>query len=157
MTTNFAALVLLLSLGFSAGSSASNSYENCATDKSALLRAIFDIEDNRYNMDAAFFPAKAGFESTRHIRVRYTFVDTITGEKDENCSVTFIWALGGFLLVQPPTIFQFNSLLFSPDAENMESLDLTLPIECQALVTVKEDGTCKCGKTAILDRITEQV
>ena len=135
--------------------SSAEDFTKCGTDRSVLLKALFATEDNLYQMDRVFSPARR--ESSRHIRVNYAFIDATTGIKDENCSVTYVWALGGFLLIQPPKIFQFTSLLFSTPVNNLELLSITLPTECKVLVEEDENGTCTCGNTTVLDRLTQQV
>ena len=144
------ACFLLFAISFASA----EDFTKCGTDRSVLLKALFATEDNLYQMDRVFSPAWK--PSSRHIRVNYFFIDDSTGVKDENCSVTYIWALGGFLLIQPPTIFEFTSLLFSIPVNNLEALNITLPGECNVLVDVDGNGTCTCG-SEILDRLTQQV
>ncbi len=154
-------LIVILSVGFSRAQ-----YEECGTKRSVLLKALFETGDNLYQMGGVFFQPRA--ETSRYIKVTYTFINTTTGI--EGCNVTYIWANGGFLLVQPPTIFQFTSLFVSSPANKLKNLNLKLPIECQVLVS-DNDGNCSCKttrrgeinedndnyNTTILDRLTQQV
>ena len=125
-------------------------YAECGTKKSVLLQALFETGDNMFQLGSVFFPARQS--TSRYIQVNYFFNGT-------NCNVTYYWALGAFLLVQPPTIFQFTSLLFSTPANNLTNLNLTLPRECLSLVDYNEDNdSCKCiSNDTILTRFTEQV
>ncbi len=155
------ALVVILLVNLSGAQ-----YEQCGTDELVLLKALFQTGDNLYRMGRAFFEARD--ETSRFIRVTYTFINTTT--EIEDCDVTFKWALGGFLLVQPPSIFKFTSLLFSTPANDLEpeNLNLKLPLECKVLASDK-DGNCTCSKdrrgilndesynVTILDRLTQQV
>ena len=121
-------------------------YEECGTKKSVLLQALFETGDNMFKLGNVFFPARQS--TSRYIKVNYHFNGT-------DCDVTYFWALGGFLLIQPPTIFQFTSLLFSTPANNLESVNLILPRECLPLVG-DDDCTCANNDTT-LTRFTEQV
>ena len=148
-------IAVLTCLLFVVGFSGAEDFTKCGTDRSVLLKALFTTEDNLYQMDRVFSPARK--PSSRYIRVNYFFIDNSTGVKNENCNVSYIWALGGFLLIQPPSIFEFTSLLFSIPVNNLEALNITLPGECNVLVDVDENGTCTCGRREILDRLTQQV
>ena len=147
------ALALLLLASLSSGEI--DTYAKCGTDRSVLLRALFETEDNLYQMDNVFSPARD--DSSRHIEVNYFFINTSTGIEDELCSVRYIWALGGIFLIQPPRIYEFTSLLFSTPVNELESFNITLPSECKVLLHPNEDGTCTCNNAPALDRLTEQV
>ena len=125
---------------------------NCSTERSALLKALYSTAGNSNEMDRVFYPERQ--LPSRFITVNYDFLND-DGFKD-NCTVTYYWASGGFLFVQPPKIFVFTSLLFSYPANDLIYLNLTLPSECRDLVSVNENGTCSC-KSPILDRLTQQV
>ena len=78
--------------------------------------------------------------------------------------MTYVWALGGFLLEQPPTLLQFTSLLFSVPVSNVWNLELTLPYPCRALLpNYNDDGNCTCKDDlthtagTALGRFTQQV
>ena len=129
--------------GLSAGQNVS-SYEDCAKKRNILLNALFETDGNLFELDRVFFPTR--IPTSRYIRVKYTFLDSDDIDLDEgNCSVTYIWAVGGFLFIQPPKVFQFTSLLFSTPANDLESLNLTLPSECRPLV-MNETNNCTCLK-----------
>ena len=125
-------------------------YAECGTKKSVLLQALFETGDNMFQLGSVFFPARQS--TSRYIQVNYFFNGT-------NCNVTYYWALGAFLLVQPPTIFQFTSLLFRTPANDLMSVDLTLPRECLPLVDYNEDNdSCNCtSNDTFLTQLTEQV
>ena len=148
----FCSLLLAFWFAGSFGQEPSN-YTNCGTKRSVLLKALFETDGNLYELDRIFLPAR--IPTSRYIKVNYTFLNSDNTEEG-NCSVTYIWAIGGFLLLQPPKVFQFTSLLFSTPANNLEYLNLKLPFECQELV--KENGcTCKGSTSNALDRMTQQV
>ena len=135
-----------------------SSYHDCHTKKTVLLKALFETKENLYELDRIFIPERVS--TSRYIKVKYTFLDS--DDVEGNCSVTYIWAIGGFLLVQPPKVFQFTSLLFSTPANNLEYLNLTLPYECRPLVNESMDGeNCSCAgdtrRNTVLDRVTQQV
>lgn len=134
-------------------------YDNCATQKSDLLEALFKTDGNLYELDRVFTPAR--IQSSRYIKVTYSFFDADTDEV--LCNVTLLWSVGGFLFIQPPRIFMFTSLLFSIPANTLTDLHLKLPKECINLINYNAStGECSCfdsvnGDMAKLDRLTQQV
>lgn len=76
-------------------------------------------------------------------------------EDINKCNVTYIWAVGGFLLVQPPKIFQLTSLYFSTPANNLTDLVIKLPEDCLPLL----GDSCSCDNEddTLLDIMTQQV
>ena len=147
-----------------------NTAAKCDVGNCALLTqlecALFTTDENERKLNQAFFPPRKA--TTRYIKVTYSFNEDIDTNDDhynfnptvtQNCNVTYIWAVGGFLLIQPPSIFEWASLLFSYPANDIYELDLTLNISCTTLVDVREDGTCSCkGKDDNnLDILTQQV
>ncbi len=140
---------LLIFAGLSEEASA---YENCATQRLALLHALFKTGDNLNRLDEAFYPPKDGL--TRYIRVNYDFLNS-NGSNDGNCSVSYRWAVGAFLFIQPPELFTYTSLFFSIPSNNVESVTLTLPYECRELVHYNEE--CSCSKSPVLRKLTLQV
>lgn len=145
---------LLLLLHLTAIYAASEeSFEECATKRDVLLRALYETGNNLNELDRVFYPAEE--LPVRFVEVNYTFNNTGYG----SCSVSYFWAFGGFLLIQPPSIFQFTSLLFSyPSTNDSRYLNLTLPPECVELIEVDENGTCSCPKKRSgLERLTQQV
>ena len=133
-------------------------YENCSTKRDVLLKALFETGSNLYDLDQVFVPPRT--ETSRYIKVKYSFLNDNGGD-DGDCTVNYIWAIGGFLLVQPPKIFQFTSLFFSTPANKLEELTLQLPIACKPLVLNKTVSKCSCKTNNThrnaLDRLTQQV
>ena len=138
-------------------------YEDCATNKLTLLKALYETGDNLYELDRVFFPLRA--ETTRYVTVNYTFLDnssSSSGYNDAdvtNCSVSYVWTSGGFFLEQHPNILQYTSLLFLVPVNDIWSLKLTLPHPCRALVQNNDTCTCKEDQktSRALGRITQQV
>ena len=128
----FKSLAILLLLIFSVKFCIGEDYGNCSTDKSTLLRALYNFEDNLYQLDTAFASPGEGDHISRYINVNYQFAD-VNGNYTDNCTVKYIWAIGGFLLIHPPDIFQFTSLYFSTPANNEEKITLKLPYDCRDL------------------------
>lgn len=163
MESFLGAAVMVLILVGSTGAQ----YEDCARNKLTLLKALYETGDNLYQLDKVFFPQRS--VSSRYVIVKYTFLDkNSTSEYYDadikNCTVTYIWALGGFLLEQPPTLLQYTSLLFNVPVNNVWDLELTLPYPCRALLPVHDDnGNCMCtdNRTHVagtaLGRFTQQV
>ena len=124
---------------------------------SELECALYTTDSNERKLNQAFFPPRKA--TSRYIRVNYDFKvhpNSKYYDTERECNVTYIWAVGGFLLIQPPTIFQLTSLLFSYPANNIEDVNLTLPIECRQLINSTD---CSCGRREgqNLDILTQQV
>lgn len=139
-----------------------NESASCNTLNS-LADALFHTRDNIFRLAQVFYPPRE--LSTTYLQVRYNF-ENEDGEieEDENgeisdCSVTYLWALGGFLLIQPPSIFQFTSLFFYQKSGKRNSVTLTLPHDCRHLVNVSNSGSgCMCNEEEnVLDILTHQV
>ena len=140
-------LGFLFLLGFS-----SAQYENCTTRLSVLERALYETDSNERSLNEAFFPP--GQETSRYIKVTYKFLTD--GGFYDGCQVSYIWAIGGFLLIQPPSVFRFTSLFFSNNANNLTEVNLTLPSQCRLLAS----DNCTCSKSEEsknLDILTQQV
>ena len=131
-------------------------YEDCGTKRDVLLEALFKTGTNLFKLDEIFFPPRT--LTSRYIEVEYIFLND-TGVDDGTCNVKYIWAIGGFLLVQPPKIFQLTSLLFSTRANELEKLTLELPSACKELVSSETSSECSCAgeNKHALDRLTQQV
>ncbi len=127
-------------------------YENCTLKLSVLEEALYETDSNERSLNQAFFPPRQ--ETSRYISVTYKFLD-------DNCTVTYIWTIGGFLIIQPPSIFKFTSLLFSTPANNVNELILTLPSQCRELAGI--GGNCSCdsqkndNQNLNLDILSQQV
>ena len=73
-------------------------------------------------------------------------------------SVTYVWSIGGFLFIEPPSVFQFLSLQFSYPANNLTNITLTLPHQCRGLVSTANNDNCSCANDGnTLDILTQQV
>ena len=116
-------------------------YENCSTDKLTLLKALYKTKDNLYQLDRAFAPPGKGDRTSRYIRVHYSFANE-NEEFDDSCCVTYIWAIGGFLLIHSPEIFQYTSLYFSTPANDEYDVYLKLPFHCRGLIN--DTTSCSC-------------
>ena len=125
-------------------------YTRCDQDITALERALY-TPNNIKELNKVFYPPRE--TPSRFIKVTYKF-------DGHDCTVTYIWAIGGFLLMQPPKIFQLTSLYFSTIANDLTDLVIQLPDDCWPLVEPKkkEDGDCTCQRNNnILDILTQQV
>lgn len=128
----------------------SANFTNCSTDMEALEFALYKYTpENLRQLNRIFYPPRR--TPSRFVKVRYHF------EGSEHCKVTYIWAIGGFLLVQPPKIFQLTSLYFSTPANSLTDLAIQLPRECLGLVGGDDNCTCKHENGKILDILTQQV
>lgn len=126
-------------------------YSDCASNLNTLERALYQTERNLFELNRIFFPPS--LLPTRFIRVVYTFVD----EDIEECSVTYIWAVGGVIFLQPPALFTLNSLYFNYLNNKLITLNLQLPVQCIALIN-GTDGVCSCvNGHEMLDVLTQQV
>ena len=152
-------VVLLSSTLLIALASGQNSDGFCNTTK-ALAQELYDTDGNVLRMTKAFFPPlKAG---PKYLLVKYTF---LKDDYNDDCSVTYIWTEGGFLLIQPPWIFQFTSLFFNHVANSKDEyhphLEIKLPPQCQHLVQDHDGCSCNNGRTNgttdLLDMLTHEV
>ena len=115
---------------------------NTCNSLRSLAKALTSNDENMQNLTQVFYPSSR--PSAKILKVTYYFEDEM-GERD-NCNVTYFWAKGGFLLIQPPSIFQFTSLLFNHKVVGEEtSLILTLPSACRHLVL--RNATCSCDES----------
>ena len=114
---------------------------------SELECALYDTDSNVLRLSQAFFPPRKA--TSRFIRVIYGFLN-------DTCTVDFFGAIGGFLLIQPPQIYELTSLFFSYPANSLENLTITLPQVCKHLVG---GDNCSCNGTQNknLDIFTQQV
>ena len=129
-------------------------YENCTIRLSVLERALYETDSNERSLNEAFLPP--GQETSRYIKVTYKFLAD-DGSYD-GCNISYIWAIGGFLLIQPPSVFRFTSLLFSHPANNLTEVTITLPSQCRLLAGEEENCTChQSEESKNLDILTQQV
>ncbi len=127
-----------------------DTFANCDQDITVLERALY-IPKNIQELKRVFYPPRE--PPSRFIKVTYKF-------DGHNCSVTYIWAIGGFLLMQPPKIFQLTSLYFSTSANNLTDLVIQLPSQCWPLVNIngtEDNCTCMSCDYNKLDILTQQV
>lgn len=123
-------------------------FTGCQNDVTILEQALYRPE-NVIQLNKIFYPPRE--PPTRFIKVKYEFEDI------HKCNVTYIWAVGGFLLIQPPKIFQLTSLYFSTPANNLTDLSIKLPEECLPLALVGDSCTCDSKDNTLLDILTQQV
>ena len=125
---------------------------SCADDLDALEEALFRTGNNLYQLNQNFFPPS--LLPTRFVRVKYSFRDP---SNNQVCNVTYIWAVGKVLFLQPPNLFKINSLFFYYPNNDLIDLPLQLPIECIHLINMT-DGECTCSNDSkMLDILTQQV
>ena len=140
---------------------------NDCTTFSGLMELILTTDDNLYHLNDMFYPPRdvppTFVDVTYHFKERSN-ISNVLADTMSYCNVTYIWAEGGFLLIQPPSIFQLTSLLFNQVelwGENEEKLLLSLPWQCRILVQMSNNSNCACDGSddgaRILDLATQQV
>ncbi len=147
----FTGLICLTSLSLACN------YSTCDL-LSQLECALYTTDSNERNLNRAFFPPRKA--TSRYITVKYRFRedDDSTSDDSSNCTVSYIWAIGGFLLIQPPTIFQMTSLLFSYPANDIENMNLTFPVECRKVINdTGDECSCNHKENQNLDILSQQV
>ena len=128
-------------------------YSDCPSNLGTLESALYGTRSNLFKLNQIFFPPS--LLQSRFIRVKYNF--TNDENYNDDCSVTYIWAVGGVLFLQPPTLFKYNSLYFYFPFNDLTTLSLSLPIECIPLIN-GTDGVCSCmHDSSMLDVLTQQV
>ena len=154
-------IVLLLpcicaSLAGDDAAASNSSYSRCPYSFLVLEKALYETEGNMVKMLSIFSPSH---KRSAFVRVRYAFKQE--NGAVSNCTVPYLWVEGGFLFVQPPTLFQFSSLLFYFRGIDTEiDLYLILPFECRPLIMEDENRTCTCqeiNSSLPLKMLTEQV
>ena len=136
-------------------SARNSSFQDCNTKLSVLETALYETGNNTLELNRIFFPPNR--QTSRFIIIVYLFQNE-TGELD-GCDVSYIWAIGGFLLMQPPTIFQFTSLFFNYPNNDLQELRLQLPYECRPLI-ITSSSNCSCfgdNTDLMLNILTQQV
>ena len=121
-------------------------YNNCTTNFTVLERALVTTGSNRFNIITAFYPPR---------KARPVYVDVEYHYAESNVTEYWVWTTSPFYLIQPPSVFQFTSLLFSYPAlsDQIQNLSLTLPQECQDVTF----GNRTCNQNLMLDMLTHQV
>jgi hypothetical protein len=126
-------------------------HDDCATNLRTLEEALYESKSNLFELNRVFYPPSV--PTTRVVRVNYTFGD----ELDACSNVSYIWAVGEFLFLQPPTLFQYTSLFFYYPNYELTTLSIQLPIECIWLIN-GTDGECSCKNGShMLNILTQQV
>ena len=151
MDPRFSCFILVLLAVLESGVANEN---NTCNGLRSLAKILTSNDGNMQNLTKVFYPSRR--PSAKILKVTYYFEDEM-GKRD-NCNVTYFWASGAFLLIQPPSIFQFTSLFFNHKVAGEEtSLILTLPSACRHLVL--RNATCSCNESneGILDLLTHQV
>ena len=159
-------VITLALVSLTLGKNSSCEVSDC-TLLSQLECALLRTDENERKLNQAFFPPRK--ETTRYIRVHYEFkaeedIDYYSSDslRDldiyKNCSAAYVWAIGGFLLIQPPGLFQLTSLLFSYPANDVDKLNLTLPLNCSRLINANASHCdCRNHSNNNLDILTQQV
>ncbi len=115
------------------------SVANCEECTLKELENELYTPENIISLSNVFFPVMD--RTSRQIEVDYYFEgnDTIP-----DCTIRYFWATGGLLLIQPPQILQFTSLLFSFPSNSLNDVVLTLPSKCHYLVYNETTNKCSC-------------
>ena len=135
-------------------------YSDCSTSLSTLEEALYKTGKNKFLLNKFFYRARE--EAVPYAKITYHFQDEegqVSNSEEESCKVTYLWATGGFLLMQPPSVFTFTSLFFFHTRRRNFDLDLELPFECQSLVNTIDNETCSCANrdNNPLDLLSQQV
>lgn len=135
-------------------SSQATDFTDCAENLATLEKSLYDTGFNLLQLQRTFVPAST--LPARFTKVTYSFFNQ--NNQLDGCNVTYVWAIGGFLFFQPPTVFRLTSLHFYYPSHIVQDFSLRLPYECRALVNIS-GGNCSCdGDThEILDILTQQV
>ena len=120
----------------------------------SLGRSLYRTKDNILNLTRAFYPPH--IPGIAFLRVTYQFENET--KSLDGCSVTYVWAKGGFFVIQPPSVFQFTSLLFNHKERNSGTLALRLPSACRQLI-LANGSQCSCNPQdgGALELLTHQV
>ena len=143
-------------------SSTGTPYDDCTTNYATLEKALIETKDNKFKLLQAFYPNEK-YDTIYVKDVEYHFLG-----KDENdseiISKTWIWAESAFYLIQPPSVFQYTSLLFSYSIDEVDNspLSLYLPYQCRLtnLNLTAVNNTCHQGINSInpmLASLTQRV
>ncbi len=110
------------------------SYDNCSLSFAVLEQALFDTDDNFFQLISTFYPARES--SIVFANVTYVFLPTDTDNR--TTYQNWIWTTGSFYLIQPPSVLRFSSLLFVYPQGNIGQLKLHLPGECRNVSTTRK-------------------
>ena len=132
--------------------STTTSSDKSCKSLSSLVEALYSTDNNLFQLASVFYPLRRS--PAIYVTVTYQFVDE-AGTLDD-CKINYIWASSSFLLVQPPHVFQWTSLLFYHQSANEDDdIILTLPAACRDLVP-----DCSCNnqnEDNLLHFMTHQV
>ena len=143
----FVLLVFSLTVAFA-------TFDDCAESLETLENALYDGKSNLLELHKVFFPPSS--RPSRFTKVIYSFLNE--SKELDGCNITYIWAIGVFLFIQPPSLFRLTSLNFIYPNNNFPPISLQLPHACRDLVMTSPDGECSCeGNHALLDILTQQV
>ena len=125
---------------------------SCGNDFKTLENALLQTGNNKVELLRAFYPPRQ--PPATFVTVYYTFLDLVG---NITCQKTWLWSSVDFYLIQPPSIFQFMSLLFTiPLDRSITTANITFPGDCQNLVT-NENKSCTCISNGLLDILTQRV
>ena len=108
-----------------------NQFNDCSTNFKTLERALYFMDNNRFALIAAFYPARES--PTLFLNVRYNFSTPENHHTELTACHNWLWTTGTFYLIQSPDVFLFTSLLFVHPENKIRTLKLTLPPECADL------------------------
>ena len=110
--------------------------DDCAKCYDALVNEIIINEQNRYNLQKAFFPP--GVANPVFVTVFYIFTRNLTGDGSTNYIEpgpgtnfeTWFWTKSSSYLFQPLVSIQFTPLLFSDPGLREDKVNLYLQPRC---------------------------
>ena len=119
----------------------------------SLAQSLYNTKDNILSLARAFYPPHR--PGVTFLRVTYQFENET--KSLNGCSVTYVWVKGGFFVIQPPSVFQFTSLLFNHKDGKSETVFLRLPNACRQLIQAN-GSQCSCNtEDGALELLTHQV
>ena len=129
-----------------------NHFNDCSTNFKTLERALYLMDNNRYALISAFYPARES--SSLFLHVRYDFGSPENHQMELNTCHNWLWTTGTFYLIQSPDVFLFTSLLFVHPENKVRTLKLTLPAECAELA---EECASNPKNISMLEILTKRV
>ena len=129
-----------------------NHFNDCSTNFKTLERALYLMDNNRYALISAFYPARES--SSLFLHVRYDFGSPENHQTELNTCHNWLWTTGTFYLIQSPDVFLFTSLLFVHPENKVRTLKLTLPAECAQLA---EECASNPKNISMLEILTKRV
>ena len=129
-----------------------NQFKDCSTNFKTLERALYFMDNNRFALISAFYPARES--PTLFLNVRYNFSYPENYQTELNICHNWLWTTGTFYLIQSPDVFLFTSLLFVHPENKVRTLKLTLPPECADLA---EKCASNPDHVSMLEVLTQRV